>query len=140
MKKLLLVLALFSGGWASAQTMCPPPQLKAFHNEQQIRTAGSALTSAITLKLVSDPACPTAVSYQIKKAEMTLVRGRRPILPARTYQGVTIDLTDFAQHAQPGDRLYIEVLEMVGTPAGGQPKTERSTDTDPIALNWVLTK
>jgi hypothetical protein len=140
MKKLLLVLALLSGRWASAQNTCPPPQLKAFHNEQQIKTAGSAFTPAITLTLVSDPACPTAVSYQVRKSQMTLVRSRRPVLPLRTYQGAAIDLTDFAKHAQPGDRLFIEVLEVASTPAGGKPKIIRLTGPSPIALNWVLTR
>lgn len=140
MKELLLVLALLSGRWASAQTACPPPQLTALHNEQPINTAGSAFTPTITLALVNDPACPTAVRYQVKEAEMTLVRGRRPMSPARTYQGAAIDLTDFAKHAQPGDRIYMEVLEIVSTPASGSPKTVRLTDANPIALSWILTK
>lgn len=139
MKKLLLVLALLAGRWASAQTTCPPPQLQAFHEEQQIQTAGSAFTPAITLKLVGDPACPAAVSYQIKKVEMTVVRGRRPVLPARDYEGATIDLADFAKHVRPGDRIYMEFVEMERTPTGGQPDSGGSTAANP-ALSWILTK
>ncbi|MGY2132985.1 GldM family protein [Hymenobacter sp. HD11105] len=140
MKTMLLVLALLSGRWASAQTTCPPPQLKAFHNEQQIKTAGSAFSPDITLTLVSDPACATAASYQVKEAEMTLIRGSRPVLPARAYQGAAIDLTDFGKHAQPGDRLNIRVLKVVRTSVGGQPRIIRPTEANPIALNWVLTR
>jgi hypothetical protein len=140
MKKLLLVLALLSGRWASAQTACPPPELKAFHNEQQIKTAGSAFTPVITLTLANNPACPPAASYQVRKAQMTLMRGSRPVLPARDYQGADIDLTDFGKHAQPGDQLYMKVLEVVSTRAGGQPKIIRLGNASPIALSWVLTK
>lgn len=140
MKKLLLSFALLSGGWARAQTACPPPQLKAFHQEQQVKTTGSALPPSITLTLTSDPACPSAATYQVKKAEMTLIRGRRPILPARNTQGAEVDLSDFAKFARPGDRLYIEVLEAAATPAGGSPQPYQPAEGSSIALNWVVTK
>lgn len=140
MKKLLLPLALLSTGWACAQTACPVPKLKAFHNKQEINTTGSAVVPTVTLKLTNDPACATLVSYQIKKADMALIRGRRPVLPMRSIQGSEVDMTSFAKHAQPGDRIYIEVLDIVATTAGSQPKPYRMAPGQNIYLNWVLTK
>lgn len=140
MKKLLFVLALLSGRWASAQTTCPPLQLKAFHNKQEIKTTGSAVTPTVILTLTNDPACPTAVSYQVKKVEITLVRDKRPVLPARTVEGPEVDLTGFAKLSQPGDRLYMEVRDAVATPAGGQSTSYKLADGRSLVLNWVLTK
>ncbi|SMB99186.1 hypothetical protein SAMN00120144_0057 [Hymenobacter roseosalivarius DSM 11622] len=140
MKKLLLLVALLSAGWARAQTACPAPKLKAFHNKQEIKTTGSAMVPTMTLALTNDPACATPVSYQIIKAEMTLIRGRRPLLPARTIQGSEVDLTSFAKLSQPGDRLYIEVHDAVATTAGGQPKPYKRVAGQYIAFNWVLGK
>ncbi|QIL74900.1 hypothetical protein [Hymenobacter sp. HDW8] len=140
MKKLLLPLALLSTEWASAQTACPVPQLKVFHNEQEISATGSPMVPTVTLKLTNDPACATPVSYQIKKAEMALIRGRRPVLPARLIQGSEVDMTSFAKYAQPGDRIYIEVLDMVATTAGSQAKPYQMVPEQNIHLNWVLTK
>ncbi len=98
------------------------------------------MVPTISLTLTNDPACATPVSYQIKKAEMALIRGRRPVLPARLIQGSEVGMASFAKYAQPGDRIYIEVLDVVATTAGGQPKPYQMVPEQNIHLNWVLTE
>lgn len=55
------------------------------------------------------PACGTDQRYQFREAEVTLLRGRRPVLTTRLVHTAEIDLTDFTPFAQPGDRIYVFV-------------------------------
>lgn len=51
-----------------------------------------------------------AMSYQLREAEVTLFRGRRPVLATKLVPTAQVDLLDFAPSAQPGGRIHVFVL------------------------------
>ena len=143
MKKLPLLLALLlSGGWAMAQSNCATPVLKAYEGNQQVNVAGSAMPASIKLVLAKASGCPSDVSYQLTGAEVTLVRGRRPILPARRYDNAELDLSEFRNAYQPGDRLFVSVpaAGVTMTSAAGKQEKYPATEEEAFQLNWVLSK
>jgi hypothetical protein len=58
----------------------------------------------------SASACATAENYHFREAEVTLLRGRRPVSVTNLVQTAEVDLTALAPLAQPGDRIYVFVL------------------------------
>ncbi|TGD82484.1 hypothetical protein [Hymenobacter wooponensis] len=110
-KRTVLAVALIAatGGAATAQTSCPKPVMKVFRNQQEVPATGAALVPQVTLQVSPNPACAEKVSYQFKDAELTLIRGRRPLLPTKRVSQSSVDLSDMMKLAQPGDRVYVFV-------------------------------
>ena len=89
-----------------AQAPCPPPTLKVLCNNREVLPAGAPIVPRAFLRIVPGPGC-AAVRYEFKEAELTLMRGSRPLLATRTVRKADINMLDFARTYQPGDRLYI---------------------------------
>ncbi|UYZ61920.1 type IX secretion system motor protein PorM/GldM [Hymenobacter weizhouensis] len=55
---------------------------------------------------------PEDARYRVTRYEVTLVRGKRPAMPAISVNGPNVDLSSVVNSAREGDRLYIEVKEV----------------------------
>lgn len=83
---------------------------------------------AISLVVVADSALaknhPEEVRYNVETYELTLVKGRRPVLPATKVQvkkrHEVIDVTEIKKAAQPGDRLIVEIKNVIRLNAQNQ--------------------
>ncbi|MCS6824514.1 MAG: gliding motility protein GldM [Cytophagaceae bacterium] len=73
---------------------------------------------SITMKAIADEgfknSLPNDARYKVTEWECTLVRGKRP-LATQKVTGETANLASFAAQAQPGDRISIEVKNVVRT-------------------------
>jgi hypothetical protein len=141
MKKLpLLVALLLSGGWALAQSNCPTPVLKVYQDNQEVNVEGSAMPASVKLVLTASPDCAPATAYQLTGAEVTLLRGKRPILPTRKFDKPEMDLTDFKKVYQPGDRLFVSVPAsgVTMTSGGGKQEKYPATGASAFQVNWRL--
>jgi hypothetical protein len=110
MKKLPLVFALFSCGWAYAQAPCARPALKLYHDNQEVQVAGSPLVSDIKLVLTNRADCKSEVAYQFNGAQIILVRGKRALSKMYT-DTPEVDISELVRQYQPGDRVFIEVWQ-----------------------------
>lgn len=148
--KLLPALALLASGVpALAQTGCPVPTLQVLRDQKAVPATGAALAPRATLQLTPGAACAGKVSYQFTRAEITLVRGRRPLVPTRVVNQPEVDLAEFMSHGQPGDRLYVEVpfkdLQVVGADGKPQPypvpapKPDGTVETG-VGFNWLISQ
>ncbi|MBC6608611.1 gliding motility protein GldM [Hymenobacter sp. BT188] len=97
----------------------PKPDIKCIvggreANEKQ----GTPITAVrnMSLKAIPDAGfqtfLPEDARYRVTQYEITLVRGKRPAMPARTINGPDANLNDVVNSAREGDRLYIEVKEV----------------------------
>jgi hypothetical protein len=103
------------------------------------------------------PACGTDQQYQFREAEVTLLRGRRPVLATWLVHTAEVDLTAVAPFAQPGDRIHVFVryenlylVEPTGKrrayakpalPPPGSITAQLVTDeARGISFTWLLTK
>ncbi|UOG77200.1 gliding motility protein GldM [Hymenobacter tibetensis] len=83
-------------------------------NEKQ----GTPITAVRNMQLRAVPDAgfatflPEDARYRVSSYEVTLVRGKRPAMPARTINGPTADLSDIVNSAREGDRLFIEVKQV----------------------------
>ncbi|TGE08448.1 hypothetical protein [Hymenobacter fodinae] len=110
MKRTLTLVALLAAAEAAtAQTGCSTPVVKVFRDQQEVPNTGAALVPQVTLQVSSAPACAEKVSYQFSDAEVTLIRGRRPLLPTKRVSQTAVDLSDMMPLAKPGDRVYVFV-------------------------------
>ncbi|GGF11456.1 hypothetical protein GCM10011383_23350 [Hymenobacter cavernae] len=127
MKKLGMLLGvLVVCSRAFGQTKCPNNVVRVYQNGQEVNTKGSALIPKINLAITSDPACGAATTYPFKHAEITLIRGKYPVLPIYSVTKAEVDLTPFKKWYKPGDRLFIE--------AWGGEAAQRAQ------VNWILDK
>jgi hypothetical protein len=156
LKKAIAALVLLgAASSASAQTDCATPVIRVFQNNQEVPTTGGALTSRATLAVSSAPDCPAQVSYRFKEAQVTLLRGARPVTPTLIARKPEVNLADFVTHARPGDRLYIFVHydQLLVVAADGKetpysvPAARKSKGLDlsmdqqrGIAFTWPLTQ
>jgi gliding motility-associated protein GldM len=112
-----------SGNAIGSQTFevrpIPKPDIKCVvggreANEKQ----GTPITAVrnMSLKAIPDAGfaqfLPEDARYRVTQYEITLVRGKRPAMPARTINGPDANLNDVVNSAREGDRLYIEVKEV----------------------------
>ncbi|MGY2133863.1 type IX secretion system motor protein PorM/GldM [Hymenobacter sp. HD11105] len=112
-----------SGNAIGSQTFevrpIPKPEIKCIvggreANEKQ----GTPITAVrnMSLKAIPDAGfqtfLPEDARYRVTQYEITLVRGKRPAMPARTINGPDANLNDVVNSAREGDRLYIEVKEV----------------------------
>jgi hypothetical protein len=150
------LLGLLAGPSAVAQSPCPPV-LRVLLNQHEVTSVGAAFAPHLTLRVQPDSACAPDTRYQVREAEVTLIRGRRPLLATQRVRTAEVDLTAFAPSAQPGDRLYIFVayqnLYLIDA-TGHQrpyaravlpPPTGLATPLTPdaargISFTWILTK
>jgi hypothetical protein len=109
MRKYAALVLLTTSGAAVAQTNCPPPTLKVLRNNQEVLGTGAALAPRVTLQVSPSPECPDKATYQFKVAELTLMRGQRPLTPTMNVRQPEANLKYFMSVAQPGDRLYVFV-------------------------------
>jgi gliding motility-associated protein GldM len=56
---------------------------------------------------------PADAQYQIRKAKVTLARGKRTIGVPKEMSGTNLNISDFAEKAKEGDRLLIEIEDVV---------------------------
>jgi hypothetical protein len=126
-------------------------------SQQPVSEAGAAFTPHLTVRVRPAPACGTDQRYQFREAEVTLLRGRRPVLMTKLVHTAQVDLTDLTPFARPGDRIYVfvryENLYLVG-PTGTRrlyAKPALSSPTDftarlvpdearGIGFTWLLTQ
>ena len=105
----LALLLLAGGGAARAQAGCPPPVLKVVLDSQEVPATGAAFAPKVTLAVGPDPACAEGGNYRFREAEVTLLRGRRPVLSTLLVHRPEIDLKYLTGIAQPGDRIHVFV-------------------------------
>ncbi|UOG76383.1 hypothetical protein MTX78_07225 [Hymenobacter tibetensis] len=155
--KILVLVALSASlGEAVAQPACTPV-VRVLHGNLEIPATGSALLPRVTLQVTPDAACPNAVRYQFRSAELTLVRRGRPLLPAIRAHQPQVDFTAWMQVYEPGDRIHIFIpyQHVVMVTANGvaqlyQPPTQaqvqgkkfdlRTDQAKGISFNWLLTQ
>jgi hypothetical protein len=143
MKRTVLVAALaVAAGSAMAQTACPVPVV---HDQQEVPSTGSALVPQVTVQVNASAKCPDNVSYQFNEAELTLVRGRRPILPTKRVSQSEVDLSDMMKVVRPGDRVFVFVpfKNLTVVSADGKhtpyPMTDlNATDQNGVGFNWLI--
>lgn len=151
-----LLLLATAAAPAAAQTDCARPTLTILRNGKEIPATGSPMASSVLLRVSPEAGCPTEVSYHVSSAELTLLRGGRPLLPSKSVRQPRVDLRALLRIAQPGDRIYVFIpyqnLSVV-LPDGSQrpylppqltkPKPGQIIDlrTDPskgIGFSWLL--
>ncbi|WP_310393487.1 hypothetical protein [Hymenobacter sp.] len=155
-KQAIVTLALLATTRAAvAQPGCPPPVVKVLRNNQEVPGAGAAFAPKVTLLVSSSPECAAKATYRFREAEVTLLRGRRPLLPTKLVRRPEADLTDLMGIAQPGDRIRVFVLykNLAVVSADGKlslypaPKVDDKNElnanllTDEargVGFNWVL--
>ncbi|MBC6991470.1 MULTISPECIES: type IX secretion system motor protein PorM/GldM [Hymenobacter] len=119
-----VTLNVSSGGNAiGSQTFqvrpIPKPDIKCIvggreANEKQ----GTPITAVRNMSLRAIPDAgfatflPEDARYRVTRYEITLVRGKRPAMPARTISGPDANLTDVVNSAREGDRLFVDVKEV----------------------------
>ena len=138
MKKLVVLLAMLaSGNWAFGQTNCADYNLKVYQNGQEIDMKNSPLFPSLNLVLVNDSSCTATAICQLKRAELSLLRGTTLLLPTIKTDKPEVDLTEFKKVYQPGDRLVIEVE---GSPMDNNPEAEQNEDavSYSVVVNWPL--
>jgi hypothetical protein len=138
-----------------AQSPCPPPVLLVVCHQHEVGSAGAVFTSQLTLRVQPAPQCAPNERYAFREAEVTLIRGRRPLLATKLVHTAAVDLTDFAPFAQPGDRIHFFVsyqnlylIEAAGEqrpyaravpPPAGLAASLASDAARGIAFTWSLT-
>lgn len=98
---------LACSGAVVAQSTCPPPGLRVLANNQEVPGTGAAFADKLTLLLSPGPACADKATYQIRGAEIILIRGRMPLLPPRRVRPPEVDLSDWKGIVRSGDRINI---------------------------------
>jgi gliding motility-associated protein GldM len=97
----------------------PKPDIQCFVggrpvNEKQ-GTPGTAVRN-MNLKAVPDAGfatfLPDDARYRVSRYEVTLVRGRRPVMGTKTVTSGSVDNTDIVNAYREGDRIYVEVKEV----------------------------
>lgn len=96
----------------------PKPEIVAVSGGRpinQLQGMASPGPRAIELRAIADPGfkdfLPKDARYRVTEYEVSLVRGKRRI-HFQTFNTPQANLTAFAQQAQPGDRIAIEVKEV----------------------------
>jgi len=160
MKQVIFALALLApAGGAMAQTHCPPPVVKVLRGTQEVPSTGAAFAAQVQLTVVPNPACADGSTYRFREAEVTLLRGRRPVLPTLLVHQGEADLTALISIAQPGDRIHVFVwyknLFRVATDGTLRPYRRLSPDANEpkgidaalvtdeakgVGFNWPLTQ
>ena len=84
--------------------------MQVWQHNQEVPSTGAAFAPKVTLRVSPNPACAHGDNYRFREAEVTLLRGRRPLMMTKLVHGPEIDLGDFARTARPGDRIYVFVL------------------------------
>lgn len=146
MKRMVLVAALVAtAGSTVAQTGCPVPVVKVLHDKQEVSSTGSALVPQVTVQVNASPECSENVSYQFNEAELTLVRGRRPILPTKHVSQAEVDLSDMMKVVRPGDRVFVFVpfksLTVVSADGKRTPYPVadlKASDENGVGFNWLI--
>jgi hypothetical protein len=149
------LLGLGAGTAVVAQSLCPPPVLLVVCHQHEVGSAGAVFAPQLTLRVQPASQCAPNERYGFREAEVTLIRGRRPLLATKLVHTAAVDLTDFAPLAQPGDRIHFFVsfqnLYLVGA-TGEQRPYARAVPPPPglaasltryaargIAFTWSLT-
>jgi hypothetical protein len=110
MKEALVILAVLApAGAAVAQATCPPPVVQVWQHNQEVPSTGAPFAPNVTVLVSSSPACANGDTYRFREAEVTLLRGRRPVTMTMLVHRPQVDLSDFAPNAQPGDRIHVFV-------------------------------
>jgi hypothetical protein len=157
LKTLLLPLLLVAtAAPAAAQTDCAQPALKMLLNGKEIPATGHPMAPSVRLRVAPAPGCPTAVSYRVSSAELTLTRGGRPLLPTRSVRQPRVDLRALMSVAQPGDHIYVFIpyqnLSVVAADGSQQPYLPpgltkpppgqiidlRTDESRGISFSWLL--
>lgn len=83
-------------------------------NEKQ-GTPGTAVRNMV-VRAVADVGfstfLPNDSKYRVSRYEVTLVRGRRPVMGTKTVTTGSADNTDIVNSYREGDRIYVEVKEV----------------------------
>jgi hypothetical protein len=110
MKEALVILAVTAPTSATVgSAACPPPVVQVWQNNQEVPSTGAAFASKVTLRVSPSPACTPGDSYRFREAEVTLIRGGRPLMMTRLVHTPKVNLDEFARSARPGDHIYVFV-------------------------------
>jgi gliding motility-associated protein GldM len=94
--------------------LLPKPDIEIFSGTRPLDLkVGGPCPRSLTAKALAEQsirdAIPKDARYRVTAWEITLARGRRPIGTPMKVSSETVDITQFASQAQPGDRLIIEI-------------------------------
>ncbi|TAH17645.1 MAG: gliding motility protein GldM [Cytophagales bacterium] len=94
--------------------MLPKPDIEIFNGTRPVdQKQGGPCPRSLTARAAAESsirdAIPKDARYKVVAWEVSLARGKRLVGATKKVNAETVDLTDFASSAQPGDRLIIEV-------------------------------
>ena len=120
----------------------PMPQVVAYANGQQIdvkRGLNAPGPRVLEMRAVADKSfadmLPNEARYRVTSYTVYLVRGNRPVQTLNSSEP-TINLTSLAQQARPGDRLAVEVKQVVRRNSRGETKAVAANVQDlSVTLN-----
>jgi gliding motility-associated protein GldM len=97
-----------------AVRLLPKPDIEIFSGSRAIdQKQGGPCPRSLTAKAIAEQsirdAIPKDARYKVVGWEVSLARGKRLMGATKKVAAETVDITDFASSAQPGDRLIIEV-------------------------------
>jgi len=94
----------------------PLPTIKGYVGSTDIedkRGVSASQLRTMTMKAVPDPGfatfLPDDARFRVSGFEVTLARGKRPVLPTVAINGQQGDISALANAARPDDRLFVEV-------------------------------
>jgi gliding motility-associated protein GldM len=97
--------------------LLPEPKVEVLNGGKPLDTKfGGACPSSLKARALGDPSIrdviPKDANYRVTEWTVMLVRGRRQIIPEKTFTSDEISLTDFRAQAKEGDRLIIEIKKI----------------------------
>lgn len=99
--------------------LIPKPDIKAFAGNKEVdqkRGMTAPGPRSITMKAIPDQSfanfLPKDARYKVNKWTAMLVRGKRPV-KTQDFSSQTGNMSQFASQAKPGDRILIEVKEVL---------------------------
>jgi hypothetical protein len=115
----------------------PLPTIKAFAGNKEVdqkRGMAAPGPRSITVKAVPEAGFAAALRsearYSVTSWTATLVRGRRPAGQKSFGTGKNCDIGSLRSNARPGDRIMIEVKDVVRRPSRG--------GTEPVKVGLVI--
>ena len=98
--------------------LVPKPDIVAYIKGKpaNLKTGSKGCPRSIEMRAIAESGfksqLPKDARFKVTKWEATLVRGRRPVMPKKSFSSGKGALSAFVQSAKPGDRIMIEVLKV----------------------------
>ena len=112
MLRVILGIVLFCLAFAtSAQTNCPAPTLKLYHNDKELNGTASEDLSSLTIAIAPDAKCPTDTTFEIVRGMAYLIRGEQ-VLTQQVISGANVMLGHWMPRMKAGDKVSVVIDRM----------------------------